>query len=88
MSRYIFFCSYVNKIQGEINVYNETTSQIVDNFEKMDDEIAVQLEAEQEDYAMGMIEAGDAYMEVMVNEIVSRCEIIIQMLQDLYFEYQ
>ena len=46
MSRYIFFCSYVNKIQGEINVYNETTSQIVDNFEKMDDEIAVQLEAE------------------------------------------
>ena len=26
-------------------------------------------------------------MEVMVNEIVSRCEIIIQMLQDLYFEY-
>lgn len=70
---------------------------------------------------MGMIEAGDAYMEVlyyttslksmkdsikknfadmdfenadkktdmevMVNEIVSRCEIIIQMLQDLYFEY-
>lgn len=28
-----------------------------------------------------------AEMEVMVNEIVSRCEIIIQMLQDLYFEY-